>query len=62
MNAEGWCRKWNEIRALAGECEIVLWGRSEDWVQKTFSRLHKKPILICDINPGYANTEYDTLL
>mgnify|MGYP003706165145 CR=1 FL=1 len=58
MNAEGWWRKWNEIRALAGEREIVLWGRSEEWVQKTLSRLHKKPILICDINPGYANTEY----
>ena len=54
-----WWKSWSEVKTLASEKDIFLYGRSEDWLPKTINRLPSRPVAIFDRNEGYVGTEYE---
>ncbi len=58
---ESYWKKWNELKAIAKGKKIILWGRAEDWGQKTIPKLPEMPAYIVDINEGYTGTEFSGL-
>jgi hypothetical protein len=56
---EPWWKTWLEVKKLATDKDIYLYGRSEDWLPKTIGNLPRAPTAIIDRNPGYVGTEYD---
>ncbi len=55
---ESWWKTWSEVNYVSRDKKVILYGRSEDWLPKTFLRLRKKPKYIVDRNTAYENTEY----
>ena len=58
FKSDGWL-SFQEIEIASCSKKLILYGRSEDWLPKTISRLHIRPELILDQNPKYENTEYN---
>lgn len=54
-------KKWTELKQLARDKKIILFGRSEDWVHKTIPKLPRRPAYIVDSNPGYTGTNFSGL-
>lgn len=50
---------FQEIKRRCKDRQVVLYGRSEDWLPKTLDKLGKKPKAILDRNPNYEGTDYD---
>lgn len=50
---------FNQIKKIVNSRAIILYGRSEDWLPKTISKLHAKPFVILDKNPNYEGTDYE---
>ena len=51
---EAWWQSWARLGQLTEGKKVILWGRSEDWVPKTVSRLPHKVGYIVDRNEGYT--------
>ncbi|MDB4829559.1 hypothetical protein OAH41_00255 [Paracoccaceae bacterium] len=49
---------WSELNERIKGREVILYGRSEDWLPKTLNLLHKAPQLIVDRNKKYRGTSY----
>ena len=48
-----------ELKRTKGNKKIILYGRSEDWIHKTFSGINKEDIkYIVDKNPSYHGTKF----
>ncbi|MDP2559854.1 DUF4915 domain-containing protein [Psychrobium sp. 1_MG-2023] len=60
-NTATWWKTWNEVNQLTSNREVVLYGRSEDWIPKTLKKLRNKPSYIIDRNPKYIDTDYKGL-
>ncbi len=58
----GWWKTWPEVNGLLKNKRLVLYGRSEDWIPKTLSRLDVSPDYIVDRNPIYHGSEYRDIL
>ena len=48
---------WFDIEGLRGDRKVVFYGRSEDWLPKSFRKII--PSVIIDNNPKYHGTNYD---
>jgi len=46
------------VNSLAKDKRVVLYGRSEDWIPKSLTKISKTPSYIVDRNPIYKNTDY----
>ena len=55
---EAWWQSWSQLRQLAADKRIILWGRSEDWVPKTVERLPQEAAYIVDRNEGYTGETF----
>jgi hypothetical protein len=61
MTVASWWKTWNEVKVLAHNKKIVLYGRSEDWIPKTLKKLAHGASYIVDINEGYHGKSYKNL-
>jgi len=55
---ESWWKTWADVSILSKGKRIILYGRSEDWIPKTLTKISKSPSYIVDRNPIYKDTEY----
>jgi hypothetical protein len=53
-----WWKTWGDVNALSKGKRVVLYGRSEDWIPKTLTKISGEPLYIIDRNPIYKDTEY----
>lgn len=51
-------KTWIDVNQLCKNKEIFLFGRSDDWVQKTLSKLQKRPSGILDNSKGYTGESF----
>ncbi len=50
-------KTWGDVSLLSKNKEIVLYGRSEDWIPKILQKI-PTPLCIIDRNPIYKDTKY----
>lgn len=55
---ENWWKTWAEINHKSQNKTVILYGRSEDWIPKTLTKLLKSPNYIVDRSPSYVDTYY----
>ena len=53
-----WWKTWVDVNTLSKDKRVVLYGRSEDWIPKTLTKISTPPSYIVDRNPIYKDTEY----
>ena len=56
-------KTWTEVKKICStKKKVILWGRSDDWVPKTISKLKNfEDKYIIDINPAYNETYFHGL-
>lgn len=53
-------KSWSEISDISADKEVILYGRSEDWLPKTIRKI-KNIKYIIDQNIKYQNTKYQNI-
>lgn len=51
-------KTWGELNQICKGREVVLFGRSDDWVGKTLEKLKSRPRYILDNSRGYAGEKF----
>lgn len=51
-------KSWSELNQICKSKEVILFGRSDDWVLKTLQKLHVLPKYILDNSRGYTGEEF----